>query len=78
MNKFDQLVDDLVSGRMSYKILEGAYRESIRRSKHLPDEAKDILCGMGDTNPGLISRQFRVISEMIGGFELAIRRAKDT
>ena len=77
MNKFDQLVEDLVTGDISPVMLQIAYRESVRRSKHLPEEAKSILCGTGANNAGLIYQQFKVMSAMIGGFELAVRRAKD-
>ncbi len=77
LNKFDQLVDDLVTGKLSHTQLQIAYRESVRRSKYLPEEAKTILCGSGENDAGLIYQCFKVISGMIGGFELAIRRAKD-
>lgn len=54
-----------------------AMREYVRRSKNIPVECKDILAGKGDTNAGLIYRQFKLIEEVIGGMELAVRRAKD-
>ena len=77
MNRFDQLVEDLVSNRITHTQLQIAYRESIRRSKHVPEEVKTILCGSSESHAGLIYQLFKVINEMIGGFELAVRRAKD-
>ena len=76
MNKFDQLVEDLVSNKITHTQLQIAYRESIRRSKHVPEEAKSILCGDSSANAGLIYKMFSIINEIMGGFELAIRRAK--
>ena len=77
MNKFDQLVNDLDTGKLSLNIIQMAIRAHVRESKHTPIEAKDILCGSGDNSPGLIYKQFRVISETIGAMELVVRRAKD-
>lgn len=77
MNKFDQLVEDLTTNRITHNQLQIAYRESLRQSKHLPVECKSILCGDSATNTGLVYKMFKIINETIGGFELAIRRAKD-
>lgn len=77
MNTFEQLVDDLDTGKISLTVIHMAIRAHVRNSKHTPEEAKDILCGSGDNNPGLIYLQFRVLSETIGAFELVVRRAKD-
>ena len=77
MNKFDQLVDDLNTGKLSLTMIQIAIRAHVRDSKSVSVECKDILCGSGETNAGLIYKQFRVIVETIGGMELAVRRAKD-
>jgi len=76
MNKFDQLVEDLVTNKITLTMVQLAIRESVRRCEVTPDECKSILCG-GPSNSGLIYRQFSLISQMIGGMELAVRRAKD-
>ena len=76
-NKFDQLVEDLDTGKLTPNMLQMAYRAHIRNSKHLPEGIKDILCGSGDSNGGLILRQFLCIREVIGSMDLAYRRGYD-
>ena len=77
MNKFDQLVDDLKTGKLTLNMIQIAIRAYVRESKHTPIEVVDILCGSGDNNAGLIYKQFKLISETLGAMELAVRRAKD-
>lgn len=74
-NKFDQLVEDLVSGELGLTHVQMAIRESVRRRKDIPDGIKDILAGK-EGNAGLIYRQFSLISNMIGAMELAFRRGE--
>ncbi len=73
MNKFDQLVQDLLDGKLSHTHVQIAYRTYIRQREDLPEGIKDILCGPSGGS-GLIGRAFDQISEMIGGTELAYRR----
>lgn len=75
MNRFDQLVQDLVDGKLTHNHLQIAYRAYIRQNSNTPEGIKDILCGV-DTGSGLIGRAFDQISEMVGGMELAFRRGK--
>ena len=77
MNKFDQLVDDLKTGRLTFNQLQIAMRASIRESEHTFPEYVDLLCGSGETNPGLIYMMFKPITQLAGAFELAVRRARD-
>ncbi len=74
---FTQLVDDLNNGNLTLTMIQIAIRAYVRQCPNTPEEAKSILCGNGDTNPGLIYRQFSLITQTIGGFELAVMRAKD-
>ena len=76
-NKFDTLVEDLVSGRLGFTHIQIAMRASIRQRKDLPDGIKDLLAGRDATYSGLIFKQFKVIQETIGAMELAYRRGTD-
>lgn len=76
MNKFEQLVDDLKTNKITHNQLQMALRASIREDEHLPAEIKDILCGAGEANAGLIYRMFRPIREVVGACELAYLRGK--
>lgn len=78
MNKFDQLVEDLTTGKISHTMLQIAYRAAIRQRKDLPEGIKDLLCGRSEYHAGLIYQQFKVISETIGSMELAYRRGTDS
>ena len=77
MNKFTELVESLDSGELTLTHIQIAYREHIRNSKDIPDEGKSILCGEGN-NSGLLYKHFALISNLVGGMELAVRRAKDS
>ncbi len=76
MNKFDQLVNDLDTGKLTPNMLQMAYRAHIRNSKQIPEGVKDFLCGCGDSNGGLILKMFQPIREVIGTMELAYRRGE--
>lgn len=73
MNKFDQLVEDLVSGDLGLTNIQIAIRTSIRRRKDIPEGVKDLLCGK-QRNTGLIYKMFVPIQNVIGAMELAYRR----
>lgn len=79
LNKFDQLVDDLVEGRLSLIQIQIALRASIKLNKRIPEDIKNILCGEmceGGQGGGLIYDMFRPIAHTIGGVELAYLRGK--
>lgn len=76
-DKFTQLVDDLVSGKLGLIHIQNAIRASIRQRKDIPEGVKDLLAGKGDTNPGLIFYMFRPIGQAMGTVELAFRRGSD-
>lgn len=76
MNKFDQLVEDLVNGDLGLTHVQIAIRTSVRRRKDIPDGVKNLLCGEGEHYSGLIYTMFKPIQEAIGTVELAYRRGK--
>ena len=73
MNKFDQLVEDLVNGELGLTHVQIAIRTSIRRRKDIPEGVKNLLAGE-KKNAGLIYKMFVPIQDMIGAMELAYRR----
>lgn len=76
MNKFDQLVADLKSGDLGLTQVCTAIKVFVRESPNTPDQATDLLCGVGESTPGLIDLQFKVIKQTIGAMELACRRSE--
>lgn len=74
MDKFSQLVEDLVNGDLGLTHIQMAIRASIRQRKDLPDGIKDLLAGSGEANAGTVYRVFKLIEEVIGSMELAYRR----
>lgn len=76
MDKFSQLVEDLVHGDLTLTHIQTAVRASIRQRKDVPEGIKDLLAGRGNSYSGLIYRQFKLIDEMIGSMELAYRRGE--
>lgn len=75
-NKYYQLVADIKSGELPLTIVISAIRQSVRESKNIPDEIKDLLCGTED-DAGYIFRQFQVMRDAMGKMELAYRRGTD-
>lgn len=75
-NKYDRLVDDLKSGKLPLTIVINAIRQSVRESKDVPDEIKDLLCGT-ESDAGYIFRQFQVMRDTMGRMKLAYRRGTD-
>lgn len=73
-NKFDQLVDDLLSGKIGNSTFMIAYKTSIRRSKRIHDGCKRILTGTSRGNAGIISMLFRVLFEVVGAIDHAYER----
>lgn len=79
LNKFDQLVADLVEGKLSFTSIQIAMRASIKERKDLPENIKNILCGQmceGGQGGGLIYDMFKPIDHAIGYVELAYLRGK--
>ncbi len=76
LDKFSQLVEDLVNGDFTLIQIQLAIRESIRRREDIPDGVKDLLAGISHDS-GLIYKMFYPISNVIGALELAYRRGKD-
>lgn len=75
-NKYYQLVEDLKSGELPLVTVISAIRQSIRDSKEIPDDIKDLLCGNA-ADSGYIFRQFQVMKDVMGKMELAYRRGTD-
>ncbi len=74
MNRFEQLVDDLTTGKLTLTHVQIAIRASIRRRDDIPEGIKDLLSGKGDSYSGLIYKMFKPMQEVIGTVELAYRR----
>jgi hypothetical protein len=77
MNKFDQLVQDLLDGKLSLNQMQMAIRAFVRQRDDLPEGIKDLLCGRGEASAGLIYKMYKPIQEAIGSMEMAYRRGKD-
>lgn len=77
VSKFEQLVDAIASGDISYTQLQIAMRASIRQREDLPRGIRDLLAGQGEHYSGLIYSMFKPIKEAIGAMELAYRRGAD-
>lgn len=75
MDKFSQLLEDLVNEDLTLTQVQIAIRASIRQRKDLPDNVKDLLGGK-EGNSGLIYKMFKPIQEVIGSMELAYRRER--
>ena len=73
MNRFDQLVQDLMDGKLTLNHIQIAYRTYLRQRTDIPEGIKDILCGT-DGGAGLVGKAFNQISETVGSVELAYRR----
>ncbi len=71
MNRHEQLVADLKSGKLTIVNLELAYREYYRKREDVPEGVKNLLVPQG--HGGLL--QFAsYIREICGNLELAYRR----
>lgn len=75
-DRFTQLVDDLMEGKLTLTQVQIAIRTYVRYSEDIPEEVKDLLAGK-EHSTGLIYIMFRPIQEVIGAMELAFRRGKD-
>lgn len=76
MSKFDQLVEDLLSGDMTIRLMGMAYCEYLRRNKNIPDGVKNLLAPHPEKSRGIIRMQFEQISKTVGDMELAYRRGE--
>ena len=72
-NAFDQLVEDLLSGKLSLTLVSIAIKTYIRRANHLPEETKDILVG-SDKRVGVIEIYLNMLPQIIGVVDLAFKR----
>ena len=73
LNEFDRLVTNLESGEFSIRILELAYRESIRRRTDIPEGARNLL--VDSEGAGLISFASEM-GKIVGGVELSYLRGR--
>ncbi|MCK5020906.1 MAG: hypothetical protein KAS32_28050 [Candidatus Peribacteraceae bacterium] len=74
---FNDLVEDLLEGRMSMIVVQNAIVESYKRRDNIPEGIKGIICGTGDCDGGLVRRTFQLLNQFIGNLELAYRRGAD-
>lgn len=73
MNKFDQLVEDIVNGELTISHIEMAYRESIRRKTTMSEGVKNLL--VGKEGAGLVKFASH-IGEIVGNMELSYLRGR--
>ena len=76
-NAFDELVENLKSGGLTLNQIQMAIREYYRQRADIPDGVRDLLCGAGSLNAGLIYKIFQIIDSLCGNLELAYRRGED-
>jgi len=74
LNKFDQLVDDLVDGKLNMNLVKIALASWVSRRKDLPETVRDMVSGDNPSHIGLIDRAFKIIKDGMGELELAYRR----
>ena len=72
MNKYNQLVDDLVEGKLNQTLVGSAIKEYICRRKDIPEAIKNLLCSKEEN--GLIGATFELMRQIIGSMDLAYRR----
>lgn len=73
VNKYNQLVNDLVEGKIGLNLLGSALEESVKRRKDIPIPVKNLLATEG-AQPGLITKVIHLLSNIMGVVELAYRR----
>ncbi len=74
-DKFSQLVDDLVEGKLSPNQIQMAHRASISRSR-FTEGFSDLLAGR-DGSAGIVFKLYQTINEIQGAMELTYRRGID-
>ncbi|MCP5005261.1 MAG: hypothetical protein GY941_15200 [Planctomycetes bacterium] len=71
-NKYYQLVADLKSGELGLSIVFRAVRTYFEDNENIPEGVRNLLSS--PEGQGYISRQFKIITEVVGMAELAYRR----
>lgn len=71
MNKFDQLVEDLKTGKLTLTHIQMAIRAWIRDRDDISEPVRGLLSGRHEAYAGLIYKQFKVIQETIGTVDMA-------
>lgn len=66
-NKYYQLVEDIVSGGLSKTTVISALNQSIKKSKLVPDDIKDLYFE-------IIQDQIKIMDKVLIKLELAYRR----
>lgn len=74
INKFDQLLDDLNTGKLTMLHVHIALRTYIRMRKDIPEGARNLLVGRHEGDTGLLGMLYSFIPHVIGSVELAYRR----
>lgn len=75
LNAFEQLVEWLDTGKISYIMLIIAFKTHIKNTKEIPSEVKDIICGENQ-KVGIVHPIFRLLFNVISYIELAYRRGE--
>jgi hypothetical protein len=74
INKFDQLLDDLNTGKLTMLHVHIALRTHIKMRKDIPEGARNLLVGKHEGDAGLLGMLYSFIPHVIGSVELAYRR----
>lgn len=73
-NPYYELVDNLVSGKITLLVVQMAIKEFVRRSEEIPEGVKNLVAPYSDTGNGVIDKCFELMKQVIGETELAYRR----
>ncbi len=76
-NEFEQLVENLKTGKLSLTMIQIAVRASVQERNDIPEGIKDLRAGHEPEYSGIIYTMFKPIQEVIGAMELAYRRGSD-
>ena len=71
INIYEQLVDNLCTGKLKMSSVQSAVKTYIKRRTDIPGGIKNLLVNEGG---GLVSELFMLLNHTIGSTELAYRR----
>jgi len=74
INKFDQLLGDLNTGKLTMLHVHIALRTYVKMRKDIPEGARNLLVGKHEGDAGLLGMLYSFIPHVIGSMELAYRR----
>lgn len=74
INKFDQLLGDLNTGKLTMLHVHIALRTYVKMRKDIPEGARNLLVGAKEGDTGLLGMLYSFIPHVMGSVELAYRR----